>query len=32
MIEHILTSYPERVTQCGVTKISLSDDQPCLRH
>ena len=25
---HILASYPKRVTQCGVTDISLSDHQP----
>ena len=27
IIDHILASYPERVTQCGVIDISLSDHQ-----
>ena len=27
IIDYILASYPERVTQCGVTDVSLSDHQ-----
>ena len=27
IIDHILASYPERITQCGVTDIKLSDHQ-----